>query len=77
MGWFGKQLRALRMERDWTRYRLAKLSGISGEGIRKLERHGADPRLSTIIKLAAALDISPRELVPEGAANRKRLDKKG
>jgi transcriptional regulator with XRE-family HTH domain len=77
MSWFGKQLRALRKQRDWTRYRLSKLSGVSGEGIRKLERQGADPRLSTILKLAAALGVSPRELVPEGPADRARSGKKG
>src|SRR5262245_57986840 len=53
---FPSRLKQLREERGWTRYRLAKLTGISKEGISNLEREDADPKLSTLRKLAGALD---------------------
>jgi transcriptional regulator with XRE-family HTH domain len=49
-------------------YRLAKESGLSTEGVSKLETAGSDPKLSTLYKLAEALGVGARELVPEVAA---------
>jgi transcriptional regulator with XRE-family HTH domain len=63
---FSRHLQRLRERRGLTRYRLAKLSGISKEGIGKLEQPGSDPKLSTLFKLAAALGVSARALVPVG-----------
>jgi transcriptional regulator with XRE-family HTH domain len=60
---FGERLQLLRKSKGMSRYRLAQLSGISKEGMSKLEEPGADPKLSTINKLAAALGVSPAELV--------------
>jgi transcriptional regulator with XRE-family HTH domain len=65
MGDFGKRLRAMRRKRGWTRYRLAKLSGLSGEGIRRLEAPGSDPKLSTLFKLAAAFGVGVAEMLAE------------
>ena len=47
-----------------TRYRLAQLSGISRPGVSMLEKDGSDPKLSTLGKLAKALDMEPWELLP-------------
>jgi transcriptional regulator with XRE-family HTH domain len=62
---FAARLRRLRESRGWTMYRLAKLSGISKEGIHKLERTGSDPKLSTLTKLVAAFGVPWDELLPE------------
>jgi transcriptional regulator with XRE-family HTH domain len=70
-GDFAAHLRRLRESRGITRYRLAKLAGITSEGVCKLERPGSDPKLSTLLKLAAALRMLPCELIPvEGARTR-------
>jgi transcriptional regulator with XRE-family HTH domain len=60
---FHQRLKALRKERGYTRYRLSKLSGLSQEGIAILERPKADPKLSTLLKLAKALDVKVCQLV--------------
>jgi transcriptional regulator with XRE-family HTH domain len=54
----------LRERRGITRYRLAKLAGVSIEGACNLEKPGSDPKLSTLFKLAVALEVEPAELVP-------------
>jgi transcriptional regulator with XRE-family HTH domain len=63
MGDFGRRLRAMRRNRGWTCYRLAKLSGLSGEGIRRLESSASDPKLSTLFKLAAAFGVGVPEML--------------
>jgi transcriptional regulator with XRE-family HTH domain len=55
---FNERLRRLREHQGLTRYRLAKLSGISKDGIKKLEQPGSDPKLSTLYKLARALHVN-------------------
>jgi transcriptional regulator with XRE-family HTH domain len=73
-GDFAAHLRRLREARGITRYRLAKLSGISSEGVGKLERPGSDPKLSTLFKLAAGLGVAPADLIP-GSGARARAKK--
>jgi transcriptional regulator with XRE-family HTH domain len=63
MGDFAKRLKGMRLERGWTRYRLAKLSGLTGEGVRKLETRGSDPKLSTLFKLSAAFNAGLPEIL--------------
>jgi transcriptional regulator with XRE-family HTH domain len=73
---FGTHLRRLREQKGMTRYRLAKLSGISSEGVSKLERPGSDPKLSTLYKVAAALGITIWDLLPDqGTARRTQKNK--
>ena len=43
---FAERLRELREAKKWTRYRVAKLSGLTTEGVVKLERPGSDPTWS-------------------------------
>jgi transcriptional regulator with XRE-family HTH domain len=45
-------------------YRLARLTGLSKQGVLNLEAEDADPKLSTIVKLAEALKLSPHDLLP-------------
>jgi transcriptional regulator with XRE-family HTH domain len=61
---FADHLRRLREERRMTCYRLAILSGMSTEGICKLEVPGSDPKLSTLYKLAGALGLTVHDLLP-------------
>jgi transcriptional regulator with XRE-family HTH domain len=68
---FATRLRQLRLARGWTIYRLAKESGLTVEGVSKLEEPGRDPRLSTLVKLAGAFGIGVGELLGEGLAGRK------
>jgi transcriptional regulator with XRE-family HTH domain len=72
---FAKRLRRLREARGLTKYRLAQLSGVSKEGVSKLEAPGSNPRVSTLLKLARGLNVNPVELVPrlsKGGATRKK-----
>jgi transcriptional regulator with XRE-family HTH domain len=61
---FATHLRQLRESRGMSQYRVAKLSGISREGVSRLEEPNADPKLSTLFKLAEALGLAPQELIP-------------
>ncbi len=60
----GERLRALRRERFLTRDELAEKSGLDRDHIGRLERDEVtNPRMATIRKLAAALEVDPAELV--------------
>ena len=72
---FAKRLKALREARGWTRYRLGKQSGLTPEGVSKLEEPGSDPKLSTLHKLAAAFGIDVAELLGPAGKARKRPGK--
>src|SRR5262245_61020699 len=61
---FAKRLRRVRESRGMSPYRLARLTGLSKQGALNLELPGADPKLSTIVKLAGALGVQPWELLP-------------
>jgi transcriptional regulator with XRE-family HTH domain len=59
----GDMLRELRVERALTLRALTKRSGVSYDTINKLELGQRPARLSTIRKLANALNVDPRELM--------------
>src|SRR5262249_1597664 len=61
---FARHFRRLCRDRGVTPYRLAQVTGLSQQGILNLERAGADPKLSTLVKLAEALGVRPWELLP-------------
>ena len=59
----GERLREMRKARGWSQMQLAQESGIWVSRISLLENnHVADPRFSTILKLAEALGCSADEL---------------
>lgn len=66
----GQRVRLLRMMRGLTQKRLAEISGISRTQISNLERNEyngskvADPQVSTVYRLAAALYVPPAALLP-------------
>ena len=65
---FGRNLRQLRLARGLSQQALADMSKVSRNQISNLERTGAtavaDPAMSTVYKLALALDIPPALLLP-------------
>ncbi|MBJ7596326.1 MAG: helix-turn-helix transcriptional regulator [Candidatus Dormibacteraeota bacterium] len=64
----GIRIRRLRLGRFLTQEQLAQAAGLGRATIRRLEGGQVRPRLGTITALAAALDTSPEELVPDPAA---------
>jgi transcriptional regulator with XRE-family HTH domain len=60
---FGERLRARRLAAGLSQEALAFSSGLHRTEISLLERGGRDPRLSTVVRLAAALGADPAELL--------------
>ena len=60
---FGQALIQARAERGISQYRLAKLVNRDSRYISQLEHNKREPRLSTIIMLAEALNMNTWELV--------------
>lgn len=58
-----QHLRELRLERGLSLRTLAVLAGIHAVSIMRLERGKYDPRLSTLRKLAGALEVSVCDLI--------------
>ncbi|MFL5287154.1 MAG: helix-turn-helix domain-containing protein [Rhodopila sp.] len=65
---FAANLSRLRQEKGMTQVDLSDASGINQSHISKPERGVGDPRLSTVLALAAALRVSLFELLPPKAA---------
>jgi transcriptional regulator with XRE-family HTH domain len=70
---FSGRLRAVRRARGLSRYRVAKLTGLSKQGVSNLELPGANPTLDTLTLLARALGVSLDSLAGvAGPAARKK-----
>ena len=61
----GKSVRKLRIEKFMSQAELSKAAGVSPAHLGRIERNEHDPHLSTIRKIAEALDVDPSELVDE------------
>jgi transcriptional regulator with XRE-family HTH domain len=59
----GDKLKDLRIERALTQQELADASGIGKNTVNRIERNETEPHLSTLRKLASALDVKPTDLV--------------
>jgi transcriptional regulator with XRE-family HTH domain len=57
------RIRRAREKKGWSLHRTATATGLSPEGVRKLELPGADPKLSTVLALARAFRVTPGELL--------------
>jgi transcriptional regulator with XRE-family HTH domain len=68
-GSFGANLQALRRLRGLTREDLSALAGIDVATVHRLERGERQPRLPTLLQLAAALGVSGSTLI-EGIERR-------
>lgn len=61
---FGQTVKALREHRHWSQADLARRSGLKSGQISMIEAGLKDnPTLATVQRLAAALEVSPAELV--------------
>jgi transcriptional regulator with XRE-family HTH domain len=59
----GRNVRRLRKEQELTQEDLAHLAGLHAPAVGRLERAVVDSRLSTVQKLADALEVSISELL--------------
>ena len=59
----GERLRRLREQRALRQEDLAKLAGVGKNTVNRLEKNHTEPHMTTIRKLAEALDVAPSELV--------------
>jgi XRE family aerobic/anaerobic benzoate catabolism transcriptional regulator len=68
----GKTVRAIRHEHELSQETVARLGGTNARQVGKLER-GGDVLASTLLKVAAGLDVTLAEI---GAAYEERLNRK-
>jgi len=61
--YIGDRLKNLRIRRALTQQELAKRAGISSNALNRIELNKAEPHMSTLRKLAKALDVDPTELL--------------
>ena len=54
---FGKLLRSLRQEKGYSGVEFANLLGVDKQFLSRLELGQSDPRLSTLIRLAEAMEV--------------------
>ena len=59
---FGRTVRKARRDRDLSQEALADEAGLSAKHIGEIERANKDPRLSTVLKIAKALELRSGEL---------------
>ena len=61
--YIGDRLKILRIRRALTQQELAEKAGISKTALNRIELSKAEPHMSTLRKLANALDVDPTELL--------------
>jgi len=61
--YIGDRLKTLRIRRALTQQELADRAGVSSNALNRIELNKAEPHMSTLRKLAKALDVDPTELV--------------
>ncbi|MDR1997836.1 MAG: helix-turn-helix domain-containing protein [Candidatus Margulisbacteria bacterium] len=54
----GRHITKLRMQQKMTRYRLALCSGIRESVLMQTEKGAREPRLNTVLKIIAGLDLT-------------------
>jgi transcriptional regulator with XRE-family HTH domain len=63
VGNLGKNLRAARNKLGLTQEQVAERSGVQAGEISRIERGKRDPKVSTLEKLAAAVELPPGRLL--------------
>lgn len=63
--YIGDRLKNLRKRRALTKHQLADRAGVSSNALNRIDLNKAEPHMSTLRKLAKALDVDPSELVGE------------
>jgi len=61
----GDNLKRQRIRKALTQEELAQQAGLTTASVARIERNETEPRMSTLRKLAKALDLDPAELVGE------------
>jgi transcriptional regulator with XRE-family HTH domain len=61
--YIGEQLKRQRTRRALTQEQLALRAGVSTATVARIERDEIEPRMTTLGKLAKALEVDPGELV--------------
>jgi transcriptional regulator with XRE-family HTH domain len=61
----GDRLKRLRILNALTQAELAEKAGLTTAAVARIERDEAEPRPTTLRKLAEALGVQPRELIEE------------
>ena len=61
---FGLRLRTLRIERGLTLDALAERAGMKHQNIVRFESGGREPNWQTVLRLAAALGVTPDAFLP-------------
>jgi transcriptional regulator with XRE-family HTH domain len=61
--YIGERLRRLREERALRQEDLAELAGVGKNTVNRIERNLTEPHMTTIRKLATALEVEPAALV--------------
>jgi transcriptional regulator with XRE-family HTH domain len=59
---FGRTLRKARRDKDLSQEALADEAGLSAKHVGEIERANKDPRLTTVLKLASALELRSSDL---------------
>lgn len=59
---FGRNLRTVREEKGWTQEELAEKAGLASVQISRVERGVREVRLTTLLRLTAALETTPARL---------------
>jgi transcriptional regulator with XRE-family HTH domain len=65
---FAQKVRLRRHELDLSQEKLAERAHCHATSISRIEKAEFDPRLTTILKLAKALHLSPKDLMPEATS---------
>jgi transcriptional regulator with XRE-family HTH domain len=61
----GERLKRQRTRKALTQAELAAKAGLTTAAVARIERDENEPRMTTLRKLAKALDVEPSELLPE------------
>lgn len=60
---FGLRVREARLARGWTQEDLSRESGLATVQVSRIERGVREVRLTTVLRLIAALDVAPDHLL--------------
>ncbi|HEY2517025.1 MAG TPA: helix-turn-helix transcriptional regulator [Polyangiaceae bacterium] len=60
---FGRLVRSLRRNRQWTIEQAAERFGVEPAYVRSIERGGTNPSLAVIVSVATAFEMRPRDLL--------------
>lgn len=63
MGDLGSNLKAARTRLGLTQEQVAERSGVHATEVSRIEAGKRDPQVSTLVRLAKALDVAPGELL--------------